>query len=73
MRDGRRVRYPRWQFDHTSSNGVVAGLDTVLAAMDASSFRKAALIKPNKHLDDLAPIEALRLGLLDRVYSEAKR
>ncbi|HEY1682148.1 MAG TPA: hypothetical protein VGF98_10965 [Candidatus Tumulicola sp.] len=73
IRDGRRIRYPRWQFDETSANGVVTGLDIVLAAMDASTFRKAAwLIKPNRHLDDLAPIEALRLGLLARVYAEAK-
>jgi hypothetical protein len=73
VRDGRRIQYPRWQFDATSGNGVVTGLDIVLAAMDASSFRKAAwLIKPNRHLDDLAPIEALRIGLLHRVYAEAK-
>jgi hypothetical protein len=49
VRDGRRIQYPGWQFDETSSNGVVTGLDIVLAAMDASSFRKAAwLIKPNR-------------------------
>jgi hypothetical protein len=56
-----------------SRNGLLDGLSIILSAMDASPLRKAAwLIKPNKQFGGLTPVEALRRGLFDRVYAEAK-
>lgn len=73
IRDGRRLRFPRWQFDARSTDGLVAGLRLVLSAMDASPFRKAAwLISPNQRFKRRAPIELLRDGETDSVFMEAK-
>jgi hypothetical protein len=73
VQDGRYLRFPRWQFDERSEDGLVPGLRRVLAVMDASPFRKAAwLVSPNPHFGSRAPIELLREGQLDRVYEEAK-
>jgi hypothetical protein len=73
VQDGRYLRFPRWQFDERSEDGLVPGLRLVLSVMDASPFRKAAwLVSPNPHFDQRAPIELLREGQRDRVYEEAK-
>ncbi len=73
VQDGRLLRFPRWQFDERSEDGLVPGLRRVLSVMDASPFRRAAwLMSPNPHFDGRAPIELLREGYLDRVYEEAK-
>jgi hypothetical protein len=73
VQDGRYLRFPRWQFDERSEDGLVPGLRRVLAVMDASPFRRAAwLVSPNPHFGGRAPIELLREGHLDRVYEEAK-
>jgi len=73
VQDGRYLRFPRWQFDERSEDGLVPGLRRVLAVMDASPFRRAAwLVSPNPHFGGRAPIELLREGQLDRVYEEAK-
>jgi hypothetical protein len=73
VQDGRYLKYPRWQFDEHSEDGLVPGLRRVLLVMDASPFRRAAwLVSPNPHFDGRAPIELLRAGEHDRVYEEAK-
>ena len=73
VNDGRYLRFPRWQFDQRTEDGLVPGLRHVLSVMDATPFRKAAwLISPNPRFDNRAPIELLREGLGDRVYEEAK-
>lgn len=73
IQDGRYLRFPRWQFDEQSEDGLVPGLRRVLLAMDAAPFRRAAwLVSPNPHFDGRAPIELLREGQHDRVYEEAK-
>jgi hypothetical protein len=72
VQDGRFLRFPRWQFDDRSEDGIVPGLRRVLAVMDASPFRKAAwLISPNSRLGGRLPIDLLREGHLDRVFEEA--
>ncbi len=72
VQDGRYLRFPRWQFDDRSDDGIVPGLRQVLAVMDASPFRKAAwLISPNPRLGGRLPIDLLREGQLDRVFEEA--
>ncbi len=73
VQDGRYLKFPRWQFDEHSEDGLVPGLRRVLMVMDASPFRRAAwLVSPNPHFDGRAPIELLRAGEHDRVYEEAK-
>jgi hypothetical protein len=73
IQDGRFLKFPRWQFDEHSEDGLVPGFRHVLSVMDASPFRKAAwLISPNPHFAGRAPIELLRDGQRDRVYEEAK-
>jgi len=71
--NGRSLRFPRWQFDERSEDGLVAGFRRVLSVMDASPFRKAAwLVSPHPRFNGRAPIELLRAGQCDRVYEEAK-
>jgi hypothetical protein len=73
VQDGRYLKFPRWQFDEHSDDGLVPGFRLVLSVMDASPFRKAAwFVSPNPHFDGRAPIELLREGQRDRVYEEAK-
>lgn len=73
IQDGRYFKFPRWQFDEHSEDGLVPGFQVVLQVMDASPFRKAAwFISPNPHFDGRTPIELLREGQRDRVYEEAK-
>jgi hypothetical protein len=73
VEDGRYLRFPRWQFDEQSEDGLVPGFRRVLTVMDASPFRKAAwFVSPNPHFGDRAPIELLREGEVERVYEEAK-
>jgi hypothetical protein len=71
--DGRSLRFPRWQFDAHTEDGLVPGLRRVLAVMDATPFRKAVwLITSNDRLGGRTPIEVLRDGKTDRVLEEAK-
>ena len=73
IQDGRYLKFPRWQFDEHSDDGLVPGLRRVLLVMDAAPFRRAAwLVSPNPHFDGRAPIELLREGQHDRVYEEAR-
>jgi len=73
IQDGRYLKFPRWQFDEHSEDGLVPGLRRVLMVMDVSSFRRASwLVSPNPHFGGRAPIELLRAGEHDRVYEEAK-
>lgn len=73
VQDGRYLKFPRWQFDEHSDDGLVPGFRLVLSVMDASPLRKAAwFVSPNPHFDGRAPIELLREGQRDRVYEEAK-
>ncbi|MBV8644530.1 MAG: hypothetical protein JO225_11565 [Candidatus Eremiobacteraeota bacterium] len=71
--DGRALRFPRWQFDGRTEDGLVPGFRRVLALMDASAFRKATwFITPHPRLGERRPIDVLRKGELDRVLEEAK-
>jgi hypothetical protein len=73
IKDGRSWRFPHWQFDGTSVDSLVPGLQHILRAIDAPPLRKAAwLILPNPHFANRAPIQALRCLEFDRVYQEAK-
>lgn len=71
--NGRSLRFPTWQFDSSSEDGLVPHFATVLNAMDASSFRKALwFITKNQHLNKQRPIDVLRAGKLKSVLREAR-
>jgi Protein of unknown function (DUF2384) len=71
--DGRALRFPRWQFDDHSEDGLVPGFRRVLSVMDASPFRKATwFVTPNPRLGGRKPIELLHDGDVDDVLEEAK-
>ena len=73
VQNGRSLRFPLWQFDEYTDDGLVRGLQRVLHVIDASPLRKAAwLIMPNIHLENRAPLEVLLEGDDERVYQEAK-
>ena len=66
-------RFPSWQFDPQGPDGVVEGLHEVLKSLGGSNFSKLNwLVSPNRYLDDLTPIEALKRGYKERVLKEAK-
>lgn len=67
-------RFPAWQFDPEGPDGVVAGLRQVLRALvGVGNFgRLVWLARPNPYLDGRTPVEALRLGELERVVGEAR-
>jgi len=71
--DGRNLRFPKWQFSAATEDGLLPGLHSVLAVMDASAFRKAAwFITNNPALEDQTPVDVLRGGDIGRVIEEAK-
>lgn len=72
--DGRWV-YPACQFDDTSQDGMVAGLQQVLALLtDLAPLQTAAwLMEPKPALGGRAPIDDLRKGSSERVELLARR
>lgn len=66
-------RFPAWQFDPEGPDGVVGGLPAVLRALHVSPLAKASwLVRPNRYLEGLTPLEALREGQIEAVKSEAE-
>ncbi len=71
--DGRSLRFPRWQFDAQTKDGLIPGLHAVLAVVDASQFRTAAwFVSHNPALDGDTPADVLRRGNIERIVEEAK-
>jgi hypothetical protein len=65
-------KFPEWQFDSESPNGVVKGLPAVLDAMKCGTLSKISwLASPNTLFGGLRPIDALKLGRIDEVVHEA--
>jgi hypothetical protein len=72
LRDHGDWRFPAWQFDPGGPDGVLAGLQEVLAALPGTAFAKASwLTTPHPALGQ-SPVEALRAGHLQRVLAEAR-
>lgn len=66
-------RFPIWQFDPEGPDGVIPGFPEVLAALDVPVMSQLSwLVRPNPFLDGLKPIEALKLGQVERVIAEAR-
>jgi hypothetical protein len=72
---GRRGwRYPMAQFDGASEDGVVRGLERVLAAIDDEGgwMRLAFLLSPEERLGGERPLDALRRGEVEAVGRAAR-
>jgi len=71
--DGKRVRLPIWQFDATTSSGIVEGVAAILKAVDAGPFALASWLSvPNRIFEGQLPIDVLKAGRVDEVVSEAR-
>ena len=67
------LRFPPWQFDPRSADGVLPGLPAVLRALRTSPLGKASwLIRSNPAIDASRPIDLLRAGEIDRVLRAAQ-
>jgi hypothetical protein len=63
--------FPRWQF---AENGILPGLESVLAAFDESDpwMQAAFMLNPNIWLDGASPLEMLRQGKIEDVLVAAR-
>ncbi|URD53589.1 hypothetical protein [Chroococcidiopsis sp. CCNUC1] len=63
--------FPKWQF---TENGVLSGLESVLAALDESEpwMQAAFMLNPNIWLDGASPLEMLRQGKIEDVLVAAR-
>lgn len=72
MMDNNALKFPTWQFDPNAPDGVVPGLDKVLAALKCGTLTKLAWLSgANKVFDGRSPIDVLKEGRLDEVLAEA--
>lgn len=66
-------RYPRWQFDQTSGDGVIKGLSEVLSVANLSALELAAWFEtPINALGGKTPERALRDGEITAVRAAAE-
>ena len=73
VRDNGVWKFPLWQFDPSGADGVIDGLPEVLKVLVGSEFTKLNwLVSPNRYLENLTPVEALKQGLKAKVLIEAK-
>ena len=77
VRENGRLRFPLWQFDAQGDDGVVAGLPSVLKALDEIApipalAKMSWLQKPNGALGGATPLESLRAGQQTLVQSAAR-
>jgi hypothetical protein len=71
--DNGALRFPLWQFLPQGSDGVLPGFPQVLKALQLSDFAKLSwLVRPNPYLEGSTPVEALKNGLVEQVFQEAK-
>lgn len=63
--------FPKWQF---AENGLLTGLEEVLAALDESDswIQAAFMLNPNIWLDGASPLEMLRQGKIEDVMVAAR-
>lgn len=67
------LRFPAWQFDSDSDNGVVKGLAEVVRALDVSPVAKVSwMTLEQSGLDGATPLHALRAGEIQRVVALAR-
>jgi hypothetical protein len=73
IKDGAVYRFPRWQFDPHSSDGVVPGLAEVLKVIRVEPLETAAwLSKPHSGFEGKRPIDVLKAGRVNKVVDEAE-
>lgn len=67
------LRFPSWQFDPESDDGVVTGLTEVIRTLRMSPLAKVGwLQRRNAYLDDMTPLEGLRAGRTESVAGLAR-
>lgn len=72
VKDNGVWKFPLWQFDPSGADGVIDGLPDVLKALEGSEFTKLNwLVSPNRYLENLTPVEALKQGQKAKVLTEA--
>ncbi len=74
IRQGRELRFPKWQFEDSQPSGVLPGLSDVLrAAAHLSDLEIASWLSREQQIfDGKAPIDVLRAGGADRVVSAVR-
>lgn len=73
VHDNGVVKFPSWQFDPASSEGVIPGLPDVLKALQVSDLAKLSwLTRPQPVFEGQTPVERLKAGDVDRVVQEAR-
>jgi hypothetical protein len=73
VKDNGVWKFPLWQFDPSGADGVIDGLPEVLKSLEGSEFTKLNwLVSPNRYLEHLTPVEALKQGQKAKVLKEAK-
>ena len=65
--------FPRWQFNASGPNGVLAGLPTVAQAIKGGDWERANwFVRPNVYLENRTPVQALRDVDVERVLDAAR-
>ena len=73
IKDNQKWWFPLWQFDASTSDGIIDGLSRVLKALDCSNLAKVSwLVNPNPYFANSSPLEALKAGEVERVVESAR-
>lgn len=73
LKDRGILRFPPWQFDAASDDGVVTGIPEVSRALRISPLAKVSwMVHPNAFLENDTPLERLRSGQVDEVVQLAR-
>jgi hypothetical protein len=73
IEDNGQLRFPLWQFDAESPNGVIEGLPDVLRALSAGPLGQARWLTTSRPVfEGRTPLEALKHGEKELVLVEAR-
>lgn len=73
IKDNKKWWFPLWQFDASTSDGIIDGLSRVLKALDCSNLAKVSwLVNPNPYFANESPLEVLKAGEIERVVESAQ-
>ena len=73
IKDNQKWWFPLWQFDASTSDGVIDGLSLVLQALDCSNLAKVSwLVNPSPYFGGSTPLSLLKAGEVERVLESAQ-
>jgi hypothetical protein len=73
VEDRGMLRFPAWQFDPESENGVVSGLPGVSRLLRVSPLARIAwFTRSNPYLDGETPLDVLKAGQVEQVSELAR-